>query len=87
MSPAISRFIFSPIRAEAGSGSSPTREETRHFGGGWQGALLPKREQNDGCANATRPELVIGKPRMLFEGDFDNEFDVTADGQRFRDGS
>jgi len=29
------------------------------------------------------PQLVIGKPRMLFEGDFDPEFDVTTDGQRF----
>jgi serine/threonine-protein kinase len=29
------------------------------------------------------PELVIGKPRMLFEGDFDSDFDVTGDGQRF----
>jgi hypothetical protein len=28
------------------------------------------------------PQLVIGKPRMLFERDFD-WFDVTPDGQRF----
>ena len=28
-------------------------------------------------------ELIIGKPRMLFDGDFDLFFDVTADGQRF----
>jgi WD40 repeat protein len=29
------------------------------------------------------PELIIGKPRMLFEGDFDPRYDVTPDGQRF----
>ena len=29
------------------------------------------------------PELVISKPQMLFEGEFADEFDVTADGQRF----
>ena len=29
------------------------------------------------------PELVFGKPRALFGGDFDTEYDVTPDGQRF----
>jgi eukaryotic-like serine/threonine-protein kinase len=29
------------------------------------------------------PDLVIGKPHMLFEGDFDEDYDVSADGQRF----
>ncbi|HEX9160797.1 MAG TPA: protein kinase [Thermoanaerobaculia bacterium] len=32
---------------------------------------------------ALRPEPVIGKPHTLFAGDYDPEFDVTADGQRF----
>ncbi len=29
------------------------------------------------------PEAAIGKPRILFEGDYEREFDVTADGKRF----
>ena len=29
------------------------------------------------------PDLAIGKPRMLFDGVFERNYDVTADGQRF----
>ena len=28
-------------------------------------------------------DLVLGKPRLLFNAEFDEEYDVTADGQRF----
>ena len=29
------------------------------------------------------PEFTAEKPRLLFEGDFEDEYDVTADGQKF----
>ena len=30
-----------------------------------------------------RPDFAAEKPRVLFQGDFEDEYDVTADGQKF----
>jgi Tol biopolymer transport system component len=75
----------------------PGRKELISLNGGWMPAWAPSGKElfYDALPNqanlvrmmvadiGTQPELRAGKPRVLFDGPYRAEYDVTADGQHF----